>query len=107
MDIQVNKDQLDRVVIKWLNKNYGNLTLKEISHIPNSVFYVNSKNKEMMDYTINNKILYIEVEILISLIDLFKIDEVNIRSIIRKWVYETYDIDVDMVLGANYNYINP
>ena len=102
MDIQVDKNQLDRVIIKWLNKHYGNLTLKEISHIPDSVFYVNSKNKEMMDYTINNKILHVDSEILGSLIDLFKIHEVNVRSIIRKWVYETYDINVDIVLGASY-----
>jgi hypothetical protein len=103
MDIQVNKDQLDRVVIKWLNKHYSNLTLKEISHIPDSVFYVNSKNKEIMDYTINNKILHMEVEILVSLTDLFKIDQSEVRSIIRKWVYETYDIEADRVFGADYN----
>jgi hypothetical protein len=103
MDIQVNKDQLDRVVIKWLNNHYGNLTVKEISHIPDSVFYVNSKNKEIMDYTINNKILHMEVEILVSLTDLFKIDQSEVRSIIRKWVYETYDIEADRVFGADYN----
>jgi len=103
MDIQVNKQQLERVVIKWLNKHYGNLTLKEISHIPDSVFYVNSKNKQIMDYTINNKILHVEVEILVSLMDIFKIHQDNVRSIIRKWVYETYDIEVDRVIGADYN----
>ena len=102
MDIQVNKDQLDRVVIKWLNNHYGNLTVKEISHIPDSVFYVNSKNKEIMDYTINNKILHVDSEVLGSLMDLFKIDQVNVRSVIRKWVYETYDIVVELVLGASY-----
>jgi hypothetical protein len=102
MDIQVNKDQLERVVIKWLNKYYGNLTIKEISHIPDSVFYVNSKNERVMDYTINNKILHLEVEILISLIDLFKIDKSEIKSIIRKWVYKTYDIYADRVFGASY-----
>ena len=102
MDIQVNKDQLDRVVIKWLNMYYGNLTLKEISHIPDSVFYVNSKNKQIMDYTINNKILHVDSEVLGSLMDIFKIDQVNVRSVIRKWVYETYDIVVELVLGASY-----
>jgi hypothetical protein len=102
MDVQVNKDQLDRVVIKWLNKHYGNLTLKEISYIPDSVFYVNSKNKEIMDYTINNKILHVDSEVLGSLMDIFKIDQVNVRSVIRKWAYETYDIVVELVLGASY-----
>jgi hypothetical protein len=102
MDIQVNKDQLDRVIIKWLNKHYGNLTLKEISYIPNSVFYVNSRNKDIMDYTINNKILHVDSEVLGSLMDIFKIDQVNVRSVIRKWVYETYDIVVELVLGASY-----
>ena len=102
MDIQVNKNQLDRVIIKWLNKHYGNLTLKEISHIPDSVVYVNSRNKDIMDYTINNKILHVDSEVLGSLMDIFKIDQVNVRSVIRKWVYETYDIVVELVLGASY-----
>ena len=44
MDIQVNREQMFRVVIKWLNKHYGDLKLKTHKDYPNKVFYVNSGN---------------------------------------------------------------
>jgi hypothetical protein len=102
MDIQVNKDQLERVVIKWLNKYYGNLTLKKISHIPDSVFYVNSKNERMMDYTIGNGILHLNNDILMSLVDMFKLTYDDVIRIVKKWTYQTYDIYPDRVFGASY-----
>jgi hypothetical protein len=102
MDIQVSKDQLDRVVIKWLDKHYGNLTLKKISHIPDSVFYINSKNKHMMDYTIGNGILHLNNDILMSLVDMFKLTYDDVITIVKKWTYQTYDIDAHRVFGANY-----
>ena len=54
MNIQVNKHQLERVVVKWLNKKYSNLTPKTIEKYPNSVFYVNSDNEVIVEY--NNEI---------------------------------------------------
>ena len=103
MDIQVNKHQLERVVIKWLNKHYGNLTLKKISHIPDSVFYINSKNKQMMDYNTDNGILHVKNDILISLVDTFKLTYLDVNAIVKKWTYETYDIDAQKVYAADYN----
>ena len=50
MDIQVNKDQLYRVVIKWLDKHYGDLIPKKQKYYPNVVFYVNSSNEIMIEY---------------------------------------------------------
>ena len=50
MDIQVNKDQLERIVIKWLNKNFGNLTPKKRKDNPNVFFYVNSDNEVLIGY---------------------------------------------------------
>ena len=62
MNIQVNKHQLERVVVKWLNKNYGNLTPKKDKNDSNSVFYVNSDNKVMMEYDKRNNRVYIHNE---------------------------------------------
>ena len=62
MNIQINKHQLERVVIKWLNKNFGNLTPKTIKKYRNSVFYVNSSNEVMMEYDKENEDVYIHYE---------------------------------------------
>ena len=62
MDIQVNKDQLYRVVIKWLNKYYGNLIPKKDKNDPNSVFYINSNNYVMMEYDKKYNIVYVHYD---------------------------------------------
>jgi hypothetical protein len=103
MDIQVNKHQLERVVIKWLDKHYGNLTLKEISYFTDTVFYFNHNNKQMMDYNTDNGILHVNNDILMSLVNMFKLTYVDVRTIVPKWMYETYDIDVQEVFGAAYD----
>jgi hypothetical protein len=106
MDIQVNKDQLDRIIIKWLNNNYGDLKKEkyEFSINDNSYSYSKKNSKKiLMDYNTNNKVLHVEDVFLGSLIDLFKIDFPQLKRIIKKWVYETYHIDAIIVNGAYYN----
>jgi len=103
MDIQLNKHQLERVVIKWLNKYYGNLTLKEISYFTDTVFYFNPNNKQMMDYNTDNGILHVNNDILMSLVNMFKLTYADVRTIVPKWMHETYDIDVQEVFAAFYD----
>jgi hypothetical protein len=59
MDILVDKPQLIRVVLLYLNNNFGNLTPKTSSKFPNSVFYVNSDNEVMMEYDKENEHVHI------------------------------------------------
>jgi hypothetical protein len=94
---------LERVVIKWLNKYYGNLTLKEISYFTDTVFYFNPNNKQMMDYNTDNGILHVNNDILMSLVNMFKLTYADVRTIVPKWMHETYDIDVKEVFAAFYD----
>ena len=94
MDIQVNKDQLDRVVIKWLNKNFGNLTPKTTEKYPNSVFYVKSDNEIMMEYVQENGYVYIHYDNIWSTIELlFHLNYDDIQSIMKVWLEETYKLE--------------
>jgi len=89
MDIQVNKEQLDRVVIKWLNKNFGNLTPKTTEKYPNSVFYVKSDNEIMMEYVQENGYVYIHYDNIWSTIEsLFHLNSSDVQSIIKVWLEE-------------------
>jgi hypothetical protein len=92
MDIQVNKDQLERVVIKWLNKYYGDLTPKTIEKYPNSVFYVNSDNEVMMEYNNEIKRAYIS-EIWGIIGSLFHLNYKDTRLIIKAWLEEAYKLE--------------
>ena len=94
MNIQVNKDQLERVVIKWLNKHFGNLPPKKHKGYPNSVFYVNSDNKVMMEYNHKNERVYIDYDHIWSKIEsLFHLNYDDAQSIMKVWVEEDYKLE--------------
>ena len=94
MDIQVNKHQLERVVIKWLNKHFGNLTPKTTEKYPNSVFYVNSNNEITMEYNQENYRVYINYDHIWSKIEsLFHLNYGDIQSFIKVWLEDTYKLE--------------
>jgi hypothetical protein len=94
MNIQVNKHQLERVVIKWLNKYFGNLTQKKHKKHPNSVFYVNSNNEAMMEYDQENGEVLISYDHIWSKIELlFHLNYRDIQSIMKVWLGETYKLE--------------
>jgi hypothetical protein len=94
MNIQVNKHQLERVVIKWLDKHFGDLTPKTTEEYPNSVFYVNSSNEVMMKYDKKNEYVFIRYENIWSKIELlFHLNYDDIQSIMKVWLEEAYKLE--------------
>ena len=93
MNIQVNKHQLERVVIKWLNKHFGNLTPKKHKDHSKLVFYVNSDNQVMMEYDQKNEGVYIHYGHIWSKIEsLFHLNYGETQSIMKTWLEEAYKL---------------
>jgi len=89
----MNKHQLERVVVKWLNTHYGNLTTKTTEKYPNSVFYVNSDNEIMMEYHNENDYVYMHYDHLWSKIkSLFHLNSDDTKSIMKVWLEEAYKL---------------
>jgi hypothetical protein len=94
MEIQVNKQQLERVVIKWLNKHFGDLTPKKHKDHSESVFYINSDNGVMMEYDQENEYVYIHYDHIWSKIEsLFHLNYRETQSIMKVWLEETYKLE--------------
>ena len=94
MNIQVSKHQLERIVIKWLNKHFGNLTPKTSSTYPRSVFYINSGNEIMMEYDNKTESVYInDGQIWLKIESLFHLNDRDTRSIIKVWFEEAYKLE--------------
>jgi hypothetical protein len=100
MDIQVNKHQLERIVIKWLNQHYGNLTPKKHTNVPRHIFFVNSKNEIIMEYDYffkNHKDILVDNDRIWSkLHSIFHLKYLEVQSIIKVWLKETYGLDDDV-----------
>ena len=93
MNIIVERPQLVRAVLLYLNKNFGNLTPKKHKDHPNSVFYVNSDNEVMMEYDKEKEYVFIHYENIWSKIkSLFHLNYNDIQSIMKVWVEEDYKL---------------
>lgn len=94
MDIQVNKNQLERIVVRWLNLYYGDLKPKEFDDYPDEMFYVNSDDEIMMSHLKikSGKHIYIDDLILEQITTIFNLNEDDSVSIIKHWLRETYNL---------------
>ena len=93
MNIIINRPQLVRVVLLYLNKYFGNLTQKTSTEYPNSVFYVNSDNEVIMEYDKKSKVVWIRYDRIWSKIEsLFYLKYDDIQSIMEHWLDEAYKL---------------
>ena len=94
MDIQVNRHQLERVVIKWLNQHFSNLTPKKHKNISSKLFYVNSNNEVIIEYIPKNGFVWINYKNIWSKLEsIFHLNEEDARLFLKVWLRETYDLD--------------
>jgi len=83
---------LENVVIKYLNKMYGDLEEYRTDERPNSIFFVRGK-KVYMEHYLEPKYLLVDYDtIWKDLENTFSLEYNDVQSIITKWVEETYNI---------------
>jgi hypothetical protein len=93
MNIIIDKPQLVRVVLLYLNKSFGNLTQKTRTRYPDSVFYVNSNDEILMEYDKENEYVWLHYDQIWSKIEsLFPLNSSEIQSIMKHWLEETYKL---------------
>jgi hypothetical protein len=85
-------NKLEHIIIKYLNKMYGDLEEYKTDKYPNSIYFVKGK-KVYMEQDLKNRRLYVDYGIIWSdLGDTFSLKYNEIQSIITKWVEETYNL---------------
>ena len=89
----MNTYQLERVVIKWLNTHYGNLTPKTTKKYSDSIFYVDLDNKVIMEYEEIKKDVWINYyQIWLRIESIFGLNYRDAQSIIKIWLKKTYNL---------------
>ena len=113
MNIIIDRPQLVRVVLRYLNMNFGNLTPKTSSRYPNSIFYVDSDEKVLMEYEKENKDFYISHPHLWKKINsLFLIGMFDTEQILEHWLINAYHIEksslppIPTERRSRWNYVN-
>jgi hypothetical protein len=88
----ITESKLENVAIKYLNKVYGDLEEYKTDEHPDSVFFVKDK-KIYMEQDLENDDLWIDYyTIWKDLRNTFLLEDNEIKSIISKWVEETYKL---------------
>jgi hypothetical protein len=88
----ITENKLENVVIKYLNKMYGDLEEYRTDERPNSIFFVRGE-KVYMEQDLKNDYLYVDYETIWSdLKNTFLLEYNDIKSVISKWVEETYNL---------------
>ena len=88
----ITENQNEKLIIKYLNNEYGDLKKIKTDRYPNSIFFVKDK-KIYMEQDLKNGYLWIDYfTIWKDLRTIFSIEDDEIRNIITKWVEETYKL---------------
>jgi hypothetical protein len=94
MDIIVDRPQLVRTALLYLNMNFGDLMPKKHKDYPDSVFYVNSSNNILMEYGQESARIFIHNDHIWSKIEsLFHLNYNDTQSIMKVWLEETYKLE--------------
>lgn len=92
MNIIVDRPQLVRVVLLYLNKFFGDLTTKTSEEFTDSVFFVNSDNEILMEYLKDMNRVFIHYGKIWSKIEkLFSLKFRETQSIMKHWLEEHYN----------------
>jgi hypothetical protein len=90
----MNKHLLERVIIKWLNKYYSNLTQRRYKNNSELVFYVDSKNIIFMEYNKNNGYVWVRYSgIWHKIKSMFNVNDDDVELIMKQWIEETYKLE--------------
>ena len=88
----ITENQNDKLIIKYLNKMYGDLEEYRTDEYPGSVFYVKDK-KIYMKQNLKNGYLYVDYDTIWQELEtIFNLEFTEIQHIITKWVEETYKL---------------
>jgi hypothetical protein len=106
MDIIVDRPQLVRAVLLYLNMNFGNLTIKDGSEYAEGfIFYVNSDNDIFIGHNKKKHEIFIRYkEIWLKINSLFHLEDgLDTKPIIKHWLEKTYNIKDIENIYSNYS----
>jgi hypothetical protein len=94
MKVIITENKRDRIALKWLDNNYGDLKPFETEKYPNYIFY--KKGDEVMfEYNKENGVVFINYDDVWSFFEsFFDMGYKQIQNITKLWVEENYNLRV-------------
>jgi hypothetical protein len=102
MKIIITENKLDRVISKWLSKNYSKMDIYDHDNQPWHL-YVDKNGEVIFLYQNNDKELYVAKSVIKFLYNIFSIDEKQIQSVIANWFEEHKGLKTYKTLSWNFD----
>jgi hypothetical protein len=94
MKFVITENKLERLAIKWLNENYGDLEPFETEKHPDYIFY-RKGDEVIFDYNKKNEVVYVSYDEIWSFFEsFFSMSNQQIKDITKIWVEEHYKLRV-------------
>jgi hypothetical protein len=92
MNIIVERPQLVRTALLYLNMNFGDLTRKTSNNSHSSLFefYANLNNEIMIEYDVQEDLVYVHWDIWSKIESLFQLNYNDTQSIMKVWLGEKF-----------------
>jgi hypothetical protein len=99
MKLIITENKLNDVVIKFLNKRFGDLKPYETDEYPDSIFYIRDK-EVFFEYDKEYGKTYISYNHIWSLLKFFfSLEHVQIKEITKLWLEKHYNLRVTTTMG--------
>jgi hypothetical protein len=102
MKIIITENKLDRVIGKWLSKKYSEMDIYDHDNQP-WCLYLDKNGEVIFLYHNNDKELYVAKSVMKFLINIFSIDEDQIKPIIGEWFQKHNDLRTIKVMPWNFD----
>jgi len=104
MKLIITENKRNKVAIKWLNNNYGDLEPYETKDYFGSVFY--KKGDDVIFEYNKNGYVYVSYDKICSFFEhMFSMEYKQIQDLTKEWIEEHYNLRVTKVLTVtNPNY---
>ena len=102
MKIIITENKLDRVISKWLSKNYSKMDIYDHDNQP-WYLYAGKDGEVIFVYQYKSNELYVAKSVIKFLYNIFSIDEKQIQSIIGNWFQKHNDLRIGKVITWNFD----
>jgi len=100
MKVVITENRLERIAIKWLSDNYGDLEPFESEKYPDNIFYRKGDNV-IFEYNKKNGVVYIDYNEIWSFFEsYFDMEYLQIQDLTKIWVEEHYNLRVTTTLRS-------
>ena len=97
MKLIITESKRNDIVIKWLDKYYGDLFKHSSPGSIKYIHFIDKNNNTIFDYNRSSSIVEFRDDVIQELVSIFNLNVKNINEILIPWLKKNYNLHVEKV----------